>query len=812
MIKYRQAFTKCSTVKKAICVIRQVKQSFELQAFEKLKINDKYVLSEDVVEIKQNDKIQFLCDSNCSIPHLFHLIISELNKNKQEKFPYPKEKVYQPILGKKKDLKINEIRDPKNWIQHHPWTKEEKRSLKRIILMFGYDRWSKMRSISKHSDKLIFKKDHNEIRAYANYFISLIVDCLSHDNDNKELIKKLLSMVQVKEQDVKVDASASDFGDSFSQMAKNWGKRLVLINNIVDLVRRYKNQQAKFQSLPHFNQDQRLQKLYKTNINLLNFLSQEQLSPARPALVWTRRHDVDLIMGSFDYGYANYEAILKSKTLIFEDTSQGKFKSNMMTKRIKYVMKQVLLFLKSNHNKYDFERTDHVKEASGFSLLEKNTLYEILINYGVPVISNDDPKDDYELLKVLLVKHVKGIDADVNLGPDSVKPLEKFIQQLNIMSTKIMKDYQKPVAEILAQWKEEDQSGEESSEKEEQKGENGEVIPKKEEEVNDFKIDKQRIKAAHEYEKTCQRLVYDPDGDGFNFGYERALYFKVRTNMFKLIRKEIMAQNFRLYEQCLENLAQILRDEKEKQLTKLPDEWICDKHDRHLLKAVSDQGLPFLNKMKENTDYGFENINVPRKRLQKRLEYLCLFFKEQLLKLRKNNPSLRGADLSTGQTQIDPRKKFTKIEVERDEYGNIKYPIIVSPTLQILNLGIIEFEKPFYHSEKNFFPIGFKSLRDYTSMVRPGERCQYICEILDGGPKPLFKVTCSEDPQNPLIRDSSSGVWIDICKKINEIQGNKRTNVTVSGPDRYGLAEPGVNQLLQCLANADKCVKYKFIY
>ena len=77
-------------------------------------------------------------------------------------------------------------------------------------------------------------------------------------------------------------------------------------------------------------------------------------------------------------------------------------------------------------------------------------------------------------------------------------------------------------------------------------------------------------------------------------------------------------------------------------------------------------------------------------------------------------------------------------------------------------------------------------------MFRPGERCQYICEILDGGPKPLFKVTCSEDPNNPLIRDSSSGVWIEICKKINEIQGNKRTNVTVSGPDRYGLAEPGV--------------------
>jgi len=64
---------------------------------------------------------------------------------------------------------------------------------------------------------------------------------------------------------------------------------------------------------------------------------------------------------------------------------------------------------------------------------------------------------------------------------------------------------------------------------------------------------------------------------------------------------------------------------------------------------------------------------------------------------------------------------------------------------------------------------------------------------MDGGNKPLFKVTCSSDPHKPFIQNSSSGVWIDICKKINELQGGNRKNVTVSGPERYGLAEPGVN-------------------
>ena len=77
----------------------------------------------------------------------------------------------------------------------------------------------------------------------------------------------------------------------------------------------------------------------------------------------------------------------------------------------------------------------------------------------------------------------------------------------------------------------------------------------KEEEVNDFKIDKERIKAAHEFEKVCSRLVFDPDNDGFNFGYERALTFKVRTNMFKIIRKEIISSDFKLFDQCVESLS-----------------------------------------------------------------------------------------------------------------------------------------------------------------------------------------------------------------------------------------------------------------
>ena len=107
-----------------------------------------------------------------------------------------------------------------------------------------------------------------------------------------------------------------------------------------------------------------------------------------------------------------------------------------------------------------------------------------------------------------------------------------------------------------------------------------------------------------------------------------------------------------------------------------------------------------------------------------------------------------------------PRKKVPKVQLQRDENGNIKYPIQINSSLQILDLGKIEYERPFYHSEKNLFPIGFKSSREHNSQITLGLRCQYISEILDGGSKPQFRVTPGDDPDNPIVRDSSTGCWV----------------------------------------------------
>ena len=51
-------------------------------------------------------------------------------------------------------------------------------------------------------------------------------------------------------------------------------------------------------------------------------------------------------------------------------------------------------------------------------------------------------------------------------------------------------------------------------------------------------------------------------------------------------------------------------------------------------------------------------------------------------------------------------------------------------------------------------------MREHMSMFNVGERATYYSEILDGGPKPYFKVTSEEDKNNPITKDTPTGCWV----------------------------------------------------
>ena len=113
-------------------------------------------------------------------------------------------------------------------------------------------------------------------------------------------------------------------------------------------------------------------------------------------------------------------------------------------------------------------------------------------------------------------------------------------------------------------------------------------------------------------------------------------------------------------------------------------------------------------------------------------------------------------------------KKFA-VDISTDNHGNINYPIEITSTLKIYNLGVIDYKRAGFHSSSNIYPIGFKAVRDHQSCVKANGRAHYTCEILEQNDKPVFKVTSSEFPHDAVVKDSCSGAWMVFANKINEL-------------------------------------------
>ena len=64
------------------------------------------------------------------------------------------------------------------------WGTVELMAMKKYLLQFGYGRWSKIRSISKHSAlcKILWKKTDDEMRPYANMFLIHLINCIDENN------------------------------------------------------------------------------------------------------------------------------------------------------------------------------------------------------------------------------------------------------------------------------------------------------------------------------------------------------------------------------------------------------------------------------------------------------------------------------------------------------------------------------------------------------------------------------------------------------------------------------------------------------
>jgi hypothetical protein len=85
--------------------------------------------------------------------------------------------------------------------------------LKKSLLMFGLQRWSKIRFYAKKVCKPLSFRSDDEMRCYSNFFLISIASCLQNNNS---LLEVVLEMIETTDKDVKLDCSAHDFADTFT--------------------------------------------------------------------------------------------------------------------------------------------------------------------------------------------------------------------------------------------------------------------------------------------------------------------------------------------------------------------------------------------------------------------------------------------------------------------------------------------------------------------------------------------------------------------------------------------------------------------
>ncbi len=116
-----------------------------------------------------------------------------------------------------------------------------------------------------------------------------------------------------------------------------------------------------------------------------------------------------------------------------------------------------------------------------------------------------------------------------------------------------------------------------------------------------------------------------------------------------------------------------------------------------------------------------------------------------------------------------------------------------------------------FHTRRYILPVGFTSVRSFTSFVQPDTQCPYICEILDSGDEKqaLFRVTCIDDVEQPVVALSPSAAWRQVVRMIRAKAQHSGIVINfsdqISGLVMFGVVHPSIQQTLRGLAGSARC-------
>ncbi|CAM0138038.1 hypothetical protein VKS41_001258 [Umbelopsis sp. WA50703] len=145
-------------------------------------------------------------------------------------------------------------------------------------------------------------------------------------------------------------------------------------------------------------------------------------------------------------------------------------------------------------------------------------------------------------------------------------------------------------------------------------------------------------------------------------------------------------------------------------------------------------------------------------------------------------------------------------EMERDQHGQPILPVEID-SWTVLNLGVIDSDRPAFHTARYIYPIGYTIKKWYRSMMDAKRDTQYTCRIVDGGEEPRFQVIADDNRGTVFEGRTPTTVWTEVVRKAFAIRNLDYQHSPV-GPEFFGLRKNAIAKMIQDLANANKCRKY----
>ncbi|KAI8576170.1 hypothetical protein K450DRAFT_257960 [Umbelopsis ramanniana AG] len=169
-------------------------------------------------------------------------------------------------------------------------------------------------------------------------------------------------------------------------------------------------------------------------------------------------------------------------------------------------------------------------------------------------------------------------------------------------------------------------------------------------------------------------------------------------------------------------------------------------------------------------------------------------------------PSRRSAAKKRKVKDIDPKSGRFYYEMERDHCGQPILPVEID-SWTVINLGVIDAERPAFHTARYIYPIGYTIKKWYRSMVDAKRDTQYTCRIVDGGEEPRFQVEADDNRGTVFEGRTPTTVWTEVVRKAFSIRNLDYQHSPV-GPEFFGLRKNAIAKMIQDLPNAKKCRKY----